>query len=1045
MSPIDLALSRSRTVILTLILLLVTGAITYQNIPKESDPDINIPIIYVSMTHEGISPEDAERLLLRPMEKDLNSIDGVEKMTSNAYQGGASIQLEFDAGFDADQALTDVRDKVDEAKVDLPEETDEPTVSEVNFSLFPVLVVQLSGLVPERTLLRIARDLRDELEAIPSVLEVKIGGDREEAVEIVIDPLLLESYELNGNDILATFNRSNRLVAAGNLDTGSGRFAVKVPGLFETARDIWDMPVKVEGDAVIRVRDVADIRRTFKDPESFARVNGQPALTLEIVKRTGENIIETIDRVKELVEAEKAKWPDNVVVGYSQDRSTDIKNMLTDLQNNVISAVLLVMIVCIATLGVRSALLVGVAIPGSFLTGILVIATMGLTINIVVLFALILAVGILVDGAIVVTEYANRRLIEGASPREAYREAAKRMAWPIFSSTITTLAAFLPLLFWPDVVGEFMRYLPITLIAVLAASLLMALVFVPTVGATIAGIGYKHQAPASDSDTEANTVWVKFYLGVLNRALKRPALILLVSVMMLVGTVMAYGAFGKGVEFFPDVEPQNAVILVHARGNLSIWEKDALMREVEDRVLGHDGLKTIYTRTGSDNRQNNGEDVIGQLSLEFEFWRYRDTASEILADLREQTADLAGISIEFRKEQGGPSEGKAIDIELSSLTPETIEPVLQRIRDQMETMPGLVDIEDSRPMPGIEWKLNVDRPQAAKFGVDVTGVGDTIRLVTNGLKVGEYRPDDGDDEIDIQIRYPSDERSISQLDRVRVASNAGMVPISNFVERVAQPRVGIIERRDGQRVFHITADVAEGLLVDDQLRQLRAALADIEIDPRVNITFRGEDEDQREAGEFLSNAFAIALFLIAIILVTQFNSFSSALMILSTVVMSTIGVLLGLLITGQPFGIVMCGVGVIALAGIVVNNNIVLIDTFDHLYRELGDYQQAILETCRQRLRPVMLTTITTILGLLPMVLSINIDFVARDISVGAPSTQWWVQLATAIVFGLAFSTLLTLIVTPSALMLRGNLGERIRQRKERKQAGNYPPAQPAE
>ncbi|MAJ64030.1 MAG: MFS transporter [Alphaproteobacteria bacterium] len=1045
MSPIDLALSRSRTVILTLILLLVTGAITYQNIPKESDPDINIPIIYVSMTHEGISPEDAERLLLRPMEKDLNAIDGVEKMTSNAYQGGASIQLEFDAGFDADQALTDVRDKVDEAKVDLPEETDEPTVSEVNFSLFPVLVVQLSGLVPERTLLRIARDLRDELEAIPSVLEVKIGGDREEAVEIVIDPLLLESYELNGNDILATFNRSNRLVAAGNLDTGSGRFAVKVPGLFETARDIWDMPVKVEGDAVIRVRDVADIRRTFKDPESFARVNGQPALTLEIVKRTGENIIETIDRVKELVETEKAKWPDNVVVGYSQDRSTDIKNMLTDLQNNVISAVLLVMIVCIATLGVRSALLVGVAIPGSFLTGILVIATMGLTINIVVLFALILAVGILVDGAIVVTEYANRRLVEGASPREAYREAAKRMAWPIFSSTITTLAAFLPLLFWPDVVGEFMRYLPITLIAVLAASLLMALVFVPTVGATIAGIGYKQQAPSGDPDAETNTVWVKFYLGILNRALKRPALILLASVMMLVGTVMAYGTFGKGVEFFPDVEPQNAVILVHARGNLSIWEKDALMREVEDRVLGHDGLKTVYTRTGSDSRQNNGEDVIGQLSLEFEFWRYRDTASAILADLREQTADLAGINIELRKEQGGPSEGKAIDIELSSLTPDVIEPVLQRIRDQMETMPGLVDIEDSRPMPGIEWKLNVDRPQAAKFGVDVTGVGDTIRLVTNGLKVGEYRPDDGDDEIDIQIRYPSDERSISQLDRVRVASNAGMVPISNFVERVAQPRVGIIERRDGQRVFHITADVAEGLLVDDQLRQLRAALADIEVDPRVNITFRGEDEDQREAGEFLSNAFAIALFLIAIILVTQFNSFSSALMILSTVIMSTIGVLLGLLITGQPFGIVMCGVGVIALAGIVVNNNIVLIDTFDHLYRELGDYHQAILETCRQRLRPVMLTTITTILGLLPMVLSINIDFVARDISVGAPSTQWWVQLATSIVFGLAFSTLLTLIVTPSALMLRGNLGERIRQRKERKQAGSYPPAQPAE
>ena len=1025
MSPIDHALNRSRTVLSLLLLLLVWGAVTYVDIPKESDPDINIPTIYVGLYHDGISPEDSERLLLRPMEQALTGIDGVVMIRSTAYQSGGNIQLEFGAGFDPDQALADVREKVDEAKVDLPEETEEPSVNEINLSLFPVLVIQLSGPVPERALLRIARDLRDKVEAIPSVLEAQIGGNREESVEIVIDPLLLESYELNGNDILALFNRSNRLVAAGNLDTGSGRFAVKVPGVFETAQDIWDMPVKVQDDAVIRVRDVAQIRRTFKDPEGFARVNGQPALTLEIVKRTGENIIETIEDVKRIVERERANWPDNLEVGYSQDRSNDIRIMLTDLQNNVISAVLLVMIVCIAALGMRSALLVGVAIPGSFLTGILVLAGLGLTINVVVLFALILSVGILVDGAIVVTEYATRRLQEGAEPRAAYREAAARMAWPIFTSTLTTLAAFLPLLFWPDIVGEFMRFLPITLIAVLSASLLMALVFVPTLGATLASIGYRKPAPGFEPPPPSRfTVW---YLALLERLLRRPGLVLLAAIMALVGSIAAYGQFGRGIEFFPNIEPDTAIVLVHARGNLSIWEQDALLRDVEARALEQPGIRTVYARTGSDNRQNYGEDVIGTLSLELDYWRTRDSASAIIEQLRGRMGDIAGVYVEIRKQEQGPGEGKAIEIELTSRTGVDLAPTLVQVRRELEQIEGIVDLEDSRPTPGIEWLLDVDRSQAAKFGVDVTGIGDTIRMVTNGLKVAEYRPDDGDDEIDIIIRYPADERSMGQLDRVRVASSVGMVPVSNFVTRTPQPRVGTIERRDGYRILRLAADVADGHLANDKLNELRDRLSGLDLDPRIAINFRGEDEDQRAASSFLTTAFSVALFLIAVVLVTQFNSFSSALMILTTVIMSTVGVLLGLLITNQPFGIVMCGVGVIALAGIVVNNNIVLIDTFDYFNRQMDDYYKAVIETCRERLRPVMLTTVTTILGLLPMVLSMNIDFVARDISIGAPSTQWWVQLSTSIVFGLAFATLLTLVVTPAALVFRGRLSDRVR------------------
>ncbi|HSR72149.1 MAG TPA: efflux RND transporter permease subunit, partial [Kiloniellales bacterium] len=480
---IDAAVGHARTVLSTLLLILIAGAYAYVTIPKEADPDVQIPTLYVNVPHEGISPEDAERLLIRPLEQELRGIEGVEEMRSTAYLGGANIVMEFEAGFDPDQALADVREKVDLAKPDLPEDADEPTVHEINLSLFPILVVTLSGDLPERALLRLARELRDEIEGISSVLYAQIAGDRDEVVEVVVDPLAIESYNLNAGEIIEAVARSNRVVAAGALDTGRGRFAIKVPGLFESIEDIMNMPVKTNGDAVVRLRDIGVLRPTFKDPEGFARINGRRAIALEVSKRTGENIIDTIERVRSVVDRTRQTWPSGVVVTYSQDKSTTIRDMLADLQNNVLSAILLVMVVIVAALGVRSAGFVGVAIPGSFLAGILVLAAAGLTVNIVVLFSLILAVGMLVDGAIVVTEYADRKMTEGHGRRMAYALAAKRMAWPIIASTATTLAAFLPLIFWPGVVGEFMKFLPITLVATLAASLVMALLFVPTLGA----------------------------------------------------------------------------------------------------------------------------------------------------------------------------------------------------------------------------------------------------------------------------------------------------------------------------------------------------------------------------------------------------------------------------------------------------------------------------------------------------------------------------------------------------------------------------------
>ena len=1028
---IDAAVNRARPVLLVLALVLVAGSVAYVTIPKESDPDIAIPIIYVLIPHDGISPEDAERLLVRPMEQELRNVEGLKELRATAREGHATLVLEFEAGFDSDQALRDVREKVDDARNELPGDTEEPSVHEVNVALFPVIVVTLYGDVSERVLVGLARDLRDKLEGLSGVLEADIAGDREDVLEVLVDPGRLESLNQTPGALLRSVARNNQLVAAGALDTGQGRFSVKVPGLFERTEDVLEVPIKTSGNRVLTFGDIGIARRTFKDPTGFARVDGQPAIVLEVSKRIGTNIIDTIADVRALVEEERRDWPEGVQVRFSQDKSEDIRNMLRDLQNNVVAAIVLVMIVVVAALGLRTAGLVGISIPGSFLTGILVLSFAGLTINIVVLFSLIMAVGMLVDGTIVVVELADRRMAEGHPRRQAYAMAAKRMAWPIIAATATTLAAFMPLLFWPGIVGEFMKYLPITLIATLAASLFMALVFVPTLGGVIG-----RRAPDSDyqveslsaaesGDLERITGASRLYLRVVRVAVTHPLPVVLLAGVLLAGVYAAYGQFGRGVEFFPDVEPENAVLHVHARGDLSVDERDLLVREVEQRILDMPEFASIYARSGTRFRSEEvSEDTIGIVQLEFVEWRHRRPAAEILDEVRARTADLAGIVLEVRKEEMGPPVGKAIQIELSSPESALLPVAVEQVRAGLAGIDGLVDVTDTRAIPGIEWQMRVDREEASRFGVDVNIVGSTIRLVTNGIKAGEYRPDDTDDEVEIRVRFPFSERSLGQLDRLRVTTSEGAIPIANFVTRAAIPRTGTINRTDGQRILKIESEVREGVSVNEKVTEIRNWLAGAGLDPRISVTFKGEDEEQREAEAFLTKAFGAALFVMAIILVTQFNSFYQAFLILSAVLLSTIGVLLGLLVTNQPFGIVMSGIGVIALAGIVVNNNIVLIDTYNILRRSGMDPVEAALRTGVLRLRPVLLTSVTTVLGLMPMVLGVNIDIVGRSISVGGPSTQWWTQLATAVAGGLAFATVLTLVLTPSLLVL----GERRRR-----------------
>ncbi len=1214
-------LGRGRTVILTLVFLIIAGTYSYYTLPRESQPEVQIPIIYVRLYHEGISPEDSERLLLRPMEREMRGLDGLREMRSTAYEGGGNLFLEFRAGHDIDKALIDVRERVDLAKADLPEETDEPIINEINLALEPILVVSLSGEIPERQLQRVARSLRDTIEAVPEVLEVTIGGAREEAVDILVEPSVFSSYALSLEEIGSRARRNNALIAAGTLDSGTGRLAVKVPGLFETPVDILELPLKTRGDVVLRTQDIGDLRATFKDPTGFARLDGTPALTLRVSKRVGENVVSAVRNIRAAVAEEAADWPAGIEVAFSQDRSRDIELMLADLQNNVISAIVLVMIVCVAALGFRGGLLVGIAIPGSFLTGMLLINLLGLTINIIVLFSLILAVGMLVDGAIVVTEFADRKMNEGLSRTKAYVLASQRMALPIIASTVTTLAAFAPLLFWPGVVGEFMKYMPITLIGTLTASLLMALVFVPAIGGLIGKPGPANPAQMrSLAASEGGSLrelsgFAGWYVRRLETALRHPFWILGGALVLFFAVQVAYQIKGKGVEFFPDVDPEFASLLIRMRGNLSVQEMDTIVREVESRILPVRGIRSLTARTGvSFSGDGITEDTHGIVQMEFEDWRDRRPAREILREieyrveglpgvrvrrtddsaagnpifavetrfgmspgriqrhiqgvtgrmkvgradievrvrdgshvmypdtndfplaeftvrhevgtagdlrravrravdgkggLRAVVADGAdeeerlhvrvysakrdrltgdyerlravervlrrvdgavsvervaagthllphgtvtrlaeievfwtdgsedpglrrfeerlaamvrgvpGVIIEQRVLEAGPPTGKDIQVELASNNPALLLPAVQHVRAFVEGMEGLRDVDDSRPVQGVEWEVRVDRAAASRFGADVRMLGSYVQFVTNGLILGTYRPDEADDEVDIRVRFPPSGRHLDAIDELRLVTEKGVVPARNFIERGPARQVSRIQRVDGRRVYTVSANVERAFgLTDERVRELREWKEKVELPEGVSWRFRGEDEEQREAMIFLSQAFIVAVFVIGIILVTLFNSFYQAFLILSAVIFSTVGVFLGLLVTGQPFGVIMNGVGVIALAGIVVNNNIVLIDTFGRLRREGLAVAEAALRTGAQRLRPVLLTTVTTAFGLMPMVLRINVDFLQREVTYNAPSTQWWVQLSTSVVVGLVFATCVTLFLTPSMLVL---------------------------
>lgn len=1048
-SIINAALSRSRMVISAFVVLFIVGAVSYVDIPKEAEPEISFPLIFISVTLEGVSPSDAERLLIRPIEEKVQSLQGIKEIRATGFQGGANITLEFEIDVDLQNVLADTRAAVDRAKPELPADAEEPSVAEFDSSGFPIMSITVSGPLPERTLLKLSRDLRDRVSQIGNVLEATVSGIREEQVEIIIDPLMVEHYGLNNSDLFQLFSRSNRLVAAGNLDTGQGRFAVTLPGLFEDIDDILTLPVKADANGTVRFSDIGEVRRTFKDASTLVRVNGDPAITVDIKNRRGTNVFNTAEQVRRTVDTEIVNWPEGVEVRYITDRSINVRAQLDSIQNGVILAIFLVMTLCMALLGVRSGLLVGASIPGSFLTGIFLMYMFGMTINFVAIFGLILSVGLLVDGAIVVVENADRRIAAGQRPSLAYGDAARRMAWPIITSTGTTMAAFVPLLFWPGFIGQFMGLLPMTIILVLTASLVMAIIFVPTIGAATrrkdtGADTVVNETDFIDPDNERGVT--RIYVKLLRSVLNHPGKVIGATFALLFLVPAVFTAIGAGFTLNPPEEPRQAMLNIKALGNLSIEEQDRLVRDVEERILSIDDFEHVYVRTGKPPGSNNADaDLVGEIRLIFKAWGARRPADDILADVTRRTSDIAGIKIEAKKQLHMTSD-VAIELYLSSKNATLLNQTALQVRQIFDGVDGLRNVDDTLPPPGIEWQLSVDRSEAAKYGADVTLVGESIRLITNGLRLGTYRPDDSEDEIDILVRYPESYRTVRQLDDIRIETQRGLVPISNFVSRDPVQKVAEIERTDARRTVTLTAGVLPGVLSSVKVQEIKAQMAELNIDRQVDVTFKGEEADAAESSNFLVTAFSLAMFLMAMILLAQFNSFYAVALILSSVVLSTIGVFLGLLIVGSPFILTQSGVGIIALAGIVVNNNIVLLDTYFLFRGKAISTYDAILRTGVERLRPVFLTTATTVLGLVPMALQIGVDFFDRSIELGSPALAFWRHLAIAIVFGLIFATLLTLFVTPAALMTQRNILTWYRGRKTRNnQFSDRAPLTPAE
>ena len=1016
---IDFAIKKAKTTLLIAFMVIIAGSYARQEIPIAASPNVQLPFISVSVFLDGASPGDTSRLIARPLENRLKTVTGVKSIRSTSYLSYARIFLEFEVGFDIDKALVDIKQGVEEIKYQLPQEAEDPQIQEYSEASFPVMNISIVGGTSVRQKVFYARELKDKIEPIEQILEVRLTGAPEEVLEGIIDKSKMESYGVTLSDIYYSVSNNNLIIPGGNQDTGRGSFNIEVPSIIESAKDVYAIPVKVTKDAIVTLGDIASIKRTFKDFTSYARVNGEDAVTLEISLRESANAIDASNAIRDILKNFESTLPKNLKIAISNDDTVYASLMVKELNGNIIAAVILIMVLVIASMGTRVSMLVGLSIPFCFLMTYLILYSLGMEVNFLVMMGLLLGMGMLIDGSIVITEYADKKIAEGLSRAEGYTLASKRMFYPIIASTGTTLAAFIPIMFWPGFTGQFMRYLPITIFFVLSASLFYSLIVIPVLGTY-----FGQKESALNNNEEHTSIFVRltdWYGKYIKKFVENPVETVLAVIAVLMLIIMSYSFSGKGTIYFAIVDPVQANITIKARGNFSALEAKEIVEQVEERFLKIEGIKNVYLRSGSDWWES-GADRIGGGFIETLEPSQRDISGfEIMDQLKTSTQDLPGIAVEIEADLGGPSFNSPIELDIYGDTEEDVNIAVNRIENFMRNeMNGLNNIFSSKAYPSVEWSVEVDKQKAAQLGVSVSDVGALVQMLTNGFKVGEYRPDDAKDEVEIRAKFPDSDRTITGIRDLNVVTKLGTVPVSSFVKVIPKENRQTVNRKNGKYFQEVGAGTEDESKVSQKISELENWLKSENLGNNISYQFSGMAAETEDVNNFMIVAGLTAVFMMLLMLITQFNSFYQSFIILSSVTISFVGVLLGLLITGKSFSTTMTGISIVTLAGIVVNNNIVLIDTFNKLKEESPQYKKSIhiVNACKQRLRPIILTSLTTIFGLMPLAMGISIDIISRDIIVGSRIVDWWSNLAVSIVFGLGFSTFITLILTPAILAL---------------------------
>lgn len=1029
---------RNRAPVLLLFLCtFIFGTLAYVDLPREANPDVKIPFVTVTTPYPGVSPRDIETLVTIPLENELSGIKDIKAITSTSAEGISIISLEFEPDVVIEDALQRCRDRVSRAERELPDDAEDTNVQEISFSDMPILLINLAGPVDEIELKQYAEDLQDKIERIPGVLDVQLSGGRTREFQVQVNPHRLAHYDLGLTDVVNAIGNENVNIPGGEVRARSANFLVRVPGEFTSAQEIESVALPRRGDRPVFVRDVATVIDDFEGRATYSRMNGEPSVSLGVVKRAGANIVDLARTAKEETRKAAAEWPQSVKHRFLADQSRYVDDLVLELQNNILLALILVMGVIILFMGVRNSLFVALSIPLSMLASMIIFSLIGVTLNMVVLFSLILVLGMLVDNAIVLVENIYRHLEMGKTPKDASIDGAQEVATPVIASTLTTVAAFAPLLAWTGIMGEFMVYLPLTVILVLLSSLVVSIGILPVL--TAMGLRKKRhvgedktpaEREAENLERTLKNPIVRLYRATLRWSLEHRVITTLAAFGLLIGTFVAYGKLNHGTEFFPDTEPDRATISVRAPDGTDLEETDRIVREIERRLLTEPNIETYVAETGVSMGEFSTSEATNQARITVDFYphaakaqageRARKESTRItLNRIRDSVADIVGAEIKVEKERMGPPVGKPIAVEISGKDYHAAGAFAATLRRQIAEVPGVTGLADNYRVGRPELRFRVDRGAAKRIGASTGEIASAVRSAINGTEASTFR--DGDDEYSITVALaPEFKNDLQSVLALRIPGREDMelgtfsVPISAVASYELAGGTGAINHKAQSPMVSITGDVKEGF----NENAVRAAVVDLLEDTQapkgLSLRLGGADDEQRKTQEFLGTAFLVAVFLIALVLVTQFNRFDLPLIILASVVLSLIGVLWGLIVTGTAFGVVMTGLGVISLAGVVVNNAIVLLDYVEQLRSSGRSRTDAVIEAGITRFRPVMLTAVTTILGLVPMAIGLSIDFTTGNVFMGTQSGEWWGPMAVAVVFGLAFATLLTLVIVPT-------------------------------